>query len=215
MSRQLKITLAILLLAVAGGAFYLRGLHERLLRLGRPEQTEKQARREVLNPPIATPTDTKARAKLFWASAATGALEPVEVELDLSGDAVHRAKQVLQALIERAPAPEQRTLPADAALLEFYLLEDGTAIADFSEALANATPSGILSEQRAVDSILRTLAANVEGVRRVKILIAGQEVETLAGHVDLTGMFALQAAPASPAAAEALTPPSAPGKLNH
>jgi germination protein M len=73
--------------------------------------------------------------------------------------------------------------------LAFYLLPDGTGIADFSEALASSIPSGIESEQLAVDSITRTLAANVPPVLRLKILIHGQEVETLAGHLDLTEPF--------------------------
>jgi hypothetical protein len=38
----------------------------------------------------------------------------------------------------------------------------------------------------AVNSIARTLEANVPQVQRLKILIHGQEVETLAGHLDLT-----------------------------
>jgi hypothetical protein len=50
-------------------------------------------------------------------------------------------------------------------------------------------PSGIQSEQLAVDSIARTLEANVPRVKRLKILIHGQELDTLAGHVDLTQIF--------------------------
>jgi hypothetical protein len=117
-------------------------------------------------------------------------------------------------------------LPADTTLLEFYLLTDGTAVADFSDTLATATPSGILSEQMAVDSITRTLAANVEPIRRLKILIHGQDIETLAGHLDLTGFFPVRAevpptAPAQPASTGAkptvtgLTPTPVPGKLAH
>jgi hypothetical protein len=60
-------------------------------------------------------------------------------------------------------------------------------------------PSGILSEQMAVDSIAQTLGANVPSIRRLKILIHGQEAETLAGHIDLTGVFPVpSAAPANP-----------------
>ena len=92
---------------------------------------------------------------------------------------------------ESCPAPAQRTLPAEAVLLQFYLLPDGTAVADFSDALANATPSGIMSEQMAVDSIVRTLQANISSAHRLKILIHGQEVDTLAGHLDLTQFFPL------------------------
>ena len=102
--------------------------------------------------------------------------------------------------LERAATIPHRT-EGEAALLEFYLLPDGTGIADFSEALATATPSGIASEQLAIESIARTLEANVPQVKRLKILIHGQEVETLAGHLDLTGTFALSPALAQGGAA--------------
>ena len=92
--------------------------------------------------------------------------------------------------------PEARTLPPDAALLAFYFLQDGTAVADFSEALATSIPSGIQSEQLAVDSIASTLEANVPQVQRLKILIHGQEVDTLAGHLDLTQTFLVNDKPA-------------------
>jgi spore germination protein GerM len=132
---------------------------------------------------------------------------------------VLRAKQVLNTLLAGPVDSDLRTLPPDAALLAFYLLPDGTAIADFSEALATSTPSGILSEQLAIDSIARTLEANVPQVRRLKILIHGQEMDTLAGHVDLTQMFivntksphsgqittALPARPAQPAGTPSAT----------
>jgi hypothetical protein len=68
--------------------------------------------------------------------------------------------------------------------------------------MASSIPSGIESEQRAVDSLTRTLAANVPQVVRLKILIHGQEVETLAGHLDLTGAFVV-----SPRAAQAAIAP--------
>lgn len=207
MSRVFKVTLAVLALGVVLGGIYLRGLRQRVMRLARPTHTEERARREVIQPSVAAPADATGKAKIFWATEQGDRLEPVEIEIPLSADPAHRAKRVLDALITSPPAPARRTLPADAALLEFYLLPDGTAIADFSDALSRATPSGIGSEQQAVDSIARTLEANVAGARRLRILINGQPAETLAGHVDLTGFFPLQ--PAQPA----LTPPGAPGKL--
>ncbi len=91
------------------------------------------------------------------------ALEATPIELPLSADPVERSKQLLNALIVKAPAPERRTLPADATLLAFYIQPDGTAIADFSDELSSGTPSGILSEQLAVDSITQTLGANMTG----------------------------------------------------
>jgi len=59
-----------------------------------------------------------------------------------------------------------------------------------------------------VNSIARTLEANVPQVQRLKILIHGQEVETLAGHLDLTGTFVVSTKPAQPVQS-APTPSSA------
>jgi spore germination protein GerM len=166
------------------------------------QQSEEQARRELIQPVAINPGDPRVKTKLFWASDTNDStLVPVTVDLPLSNDPVLRAKQVLNTLLAGPVDAELRTLPPEAVLLAFYLLPDGTAIADFSEALATSIPSGIASEQLAVNSIARTLEANVPQVRRLRILIHGQEVETLAGHLDLTGTFivntSLTSAPAT------------------
>ena len=203
MSLLWKIGIALLALLAFAALLTLPGLLRNVLGLRRATRTEEQARRAIV-PPISTPSDIRAKAQLFWLSAASAdTLEPSTVELDLSADAEKRAKQLITALIEKAPSQTQRTLPADAVLLQFYLLADGTAIADFSETLATETPSGILNEEMAVDSIVRTLGANLSGVRRIKFFIRGQDSETLAGHLDLSDFFSAspQMPPQAPAAA--------------
>lgn len=213
MSRGLKIAIAVLLFLVAISLITMPSLQRAVERASRNPRTEEQARREVMQPVISTPTDVMVKAQLFFLSAgSSGALEPTAIELPLSADPVERSKQLINALIANAPAPERRTLPADTTLLAFYLLADGTAIADFSDALVAECPSGILSEQTVVDSVARTLGANVSDARQLKILVHGQEAETLAGHLDLSVVFpvpnAATATPSSPAA----TAPSPTGK---
>lgn len=186
-----------LLVAVVAAALYFPALRRQVDKARQlTEKTAEQARRELL--PIAPPSsgDPKVKAKMFWgASTEEGALKPVTVELPLSNDPVMRSKQVLNTLLAGPVDSDARTLPSDAALLAFYLLPDGTAIADFSEALGTSIPSGIQSEQLAVDSITRTLEANVPQIQRLKILIHGQEVDTLAGHLDLTQTFQVKTLP--------------------
>jgi hypothetical protein len=198
MPKNLRFALGILSVAVLLGLVSLRDLHDHIQHMTVNQKTEEEERRDVLAPPITTPTDVKIQARIFWA-AGPDKVAPVQVELPLSADPMERAKQVLNELIADPPTPEQRILPDDAVLLDFYVLPDGTAIADFSDALVTEIPSGIASEQAAVESIAQTLAVNVPSLRRLKILIHGQEVDTLAGHVDLTGFFDLTPA-ASPAA---------------
>ncbi len=219
-----------LVVAVVAAAIYFPMLRRRMKRAARiQQQSEEQARRELIQPAPINPSDPRVKAKLFWGSETDDStLVPVIVELPLSNDPVLRSKQVLNTLLAGPVDTDLRTLPPDAVLLAFYLLPDGTAVADFSEALATSIPSGIVSEQLAVNSIARTLEANVPQVQRLKILIHGQEVETLAGHLDLMGAFVVNTKPAlstanparmAPSAGGAapttgpLTPDTSPGKL--
>lgn len=182
------------------GLVTLPGLQRAVQQLQSTPRTEEQARREVMQEPISTPTDAEVQAKMFWLSASSPAsLEPETIPLPLSADPVERSKQLLIALITRPPAPEVRTLPEEATLLAFYIQPDGTAVVDFSDEFSSRMPSGILSEKLAVDSITQTLGANKTGIRQLKILIHGQEAETLAGHLDLYSMFPVPS-PASDAA---------------
>jgi spore germination protein GerM len=186
-----------LLAAVIGAALYFPALRRQVNKAATmTEKTAEQARRELLPPVPVSSGEPRVKAKMFWGSTADdGTLVPVTVELPLSSDPTLRAKEILNTLLAGPVDPEARTLPPDAALLAFYILPDGTAVADFSEALANSIPSGIQSEELAVNSIARTLEANVPQARRLRILIHGQEVETLAGHLDLTQAFQVSTAP--------------------
>lgn len=213
MSRALKTTIAILAGLVVLGLITLPSLRRAIRRMSGSSRTEEQARRDVMQIPISTPTDVKVKAQMYWLSATSPtSLEATSIELPLSADPVERSKQLLLALIANPPAPERRTLPPDATLLAFYIQPDGTAIADFSDALQQETPSGILSEQMVVDSIAQTLGANVNTIRQVKILIHGQEAETLAGHLDLSGSFPVPTAvPAATPAPQVPTTPTSTG----
>lgn len=198
-----------LLAAVIAAALYFPALRRQVNKAKEiTEKTAEQARRELMPPSPVTSGDPKVKAKMFWGSRAQdGTLTAVTVELPLSSDPVLRAKQVLNTLLAGPVDAELRTLPPDAALLAFYLLPDGTGVADFSEEMRTSIPSGIQSEQVAVDSIARTLESNVPQVMRLKILIHGQEVDTLAGHVDLTQTVRVSAkepgGPAQPPASRA------------
>jgi len=201
-----------LLAAVIGAPLYFPALRRQVnVAKQLTEKTAEQARRELLPPAPVSSGDPKVRVKMFWGSKAGDSFTPVTVELPLSADPVLRAKQVLNTLLAGPIDPEARTLPADAALLAFYLLPDGTGVADFSESMSTSIPSGIQSEQMAVDSITRTLEANVPQVQRLRILIHGQEMDTLAGHLDLTQTFLVNTSglgtQPKPSAASMLTTP--------
>jgi hypothetical protein len=213
MTPRWRIYLIVMLgIAVIIAAIYFPILKKRLRQsVQAPPQSEEQARRELTQPTAANANSPVTKAKLFWSSGAgDGSLMAVSIELPLSREPTQRAKQVLNTLLAGPVDAELRTLPPDAVLLAFYMLPDGTAVADFSEAMATATPSGIESEQMAVDSISKTLEANVPQVRWLKILIHGQEVDALAGHLDLTRTFLVNARAVPMTAASVPAPAAAP-----
>ncbi len=209
MSPKLRLGIAIgFVVAVLAAAIYFPILKRRVKKQAQVQQkSEEQARLELVQSLNAASNEPKVKAKLFWAADAEYSdLVANTVELPLSNDPVLRSKQVLSTLLAGPVDSELRTLPPDAALLAFYILPDGTAVADFSDAMANSIPSGVQSEQFAVDSIARTLEANVPQVLRLRILIHGQAVETLAGHLDLSGTFPVSTKPVSSAPAPAGVP---------
>jgi len=142
-------------------------------------------------PPASGPSET---VTLYVADDAAGALRPRAAQIPLSGGRQQRAEGLAHALLSIYQQPDAaHPLSPASDIRSIYLVEPGAAVIDLNAAFADEHRSGILSEQLTVDSLVETLAANVPGIQRVKILVEGQTRETLAGHVDLSDWFDVQA----------------------
>ena len=96
-----------------------------------------------------------------------------------------RGVQIIAALLEGPTTPAGLpAFPPGTTLRHLWVREDGSAYADFSEELGAALSGGSADEIRTVYAIVDSLTENVPAIRRVGILIAGRERETL-GHLDL------------------------------
>lgn len=100
--------------------------------------------------------------------------------------------EALEALFE-GPSEESaqkhglvKIFPEGAGILNFTLNE-GTAIINLNQKAASLNV-GSQGEALAVASIVNTLT-KFSDVYQVKLLVEGKEVESLAGHVDLTSFF--------------------------
>jgi spore germination protein GerM len=80
----------------------------------------------------------------------------------------------------------QSPLPQGTKLLSLYISSDNTAVLDFSEEIREKHPGGSQAEILTIYSIVNTLTLNIEEIDKVKILISGNEAETLAGHIALS-----------------------------
>ena len=119
-----------------------------------------------------------------------GLLHRQDAAIPVPGDPGERARHILRALLsvyleKNSPHP----LGSGADVKYVFLVKPDMAVVDTNAAFADTHRSGILVEQLTVVSIARTLAANLPGTIRVKILIEGKERETLAGHADISNFY--------------------------
>jgi len=94
-------------------------------------------------------------------------------------------RRIIEALLSGPNADLVRTIPGDTRLRAVYVTSDHTAYVDLSGAVSREHPGGVRTELMTVYSIVNTLILNVSAVDRVKLLIEGQEADTLAGHIDI------------------------------
>lgn len=102
-----------------------------------------------------------------------------------SEDPIETGKRILAELIQGPNSDRVRTLAPDTRLRSLFLTAGGTAYVDLSRAAAEQHPGGCREEIFTVYSIVNSLILNIEPIKMVKLLIDGQEAQTLAGHVDL------------------------------
>lgn len=76
------------------------------------------------------------------------------------------------------------TIP-NSTMLESIKIDEGLCTVDFSSELVDHHPGGLLNEELTVYSIVNTLT-QFSTIDEVKILVDGQEIDTIAGHVDVS-----------------------------
>lgn len=183
------IALAILLVILGGGFLYLRILTRRA-KMESPQHGEEGARTQLREAALQSGTGALRTITLYFPSDDDGLLQSESRQIAWANSDTDRIRQVTLALIEGSYKGLRRPLPPATELRAAFLTSDGTAYLDFSNnALAILAP-GIQSETLAIFSIVNSLAVNVPTVHKVKILVQGQEVETLNGHADLGEIFA-------------------------
>jgi hypothetical protein len=134
----------------------------------------------------AAPAVPRIKATLYFASEDGMRLVPAEVDVPLAEGAVAQARSIVEAqLSAEAPSPLLSTIPKGAALRGIFISQRNEAFVDLDPAIRSAHPGGTLQELMTVYTIVNVLLTNLPNLREVQILIGGQEVDTLAGHVDL------------------------------
>jgi hypothetical protein len=127
---------------------------------------------------------------LYVADDNDGTLHKTQVSVPMPVERSERARAALRTLLTQyLKTTSTHPIGKASDVRQVFLMDDGTAIVDTDAAFADAHPSGVLAEELTVASVVLTLNANDSKITRVKILVNGQERETLAGHADLKRFY--------------------------
>jgi Sporulation and spore germination len=183
MTRSIGVMFAVLVLIALGLAVYALHLKRKV---ARDEQLAAQQQLAMAPPANGPPTPVT----LYVASDFEATLRKSQMNIVLPAERSERARAVLRSLFGAyLQSPSPHLIGAGADVRDVYLLGDDTAVVDTNSAFADAHPSGVLAEELTVASIVATLNANDDKIQRVKIVVNGQERETLAGHADLRRFY--------------------------
>ncbi len=141
-------------------------------------------------PVAANPSDTPPppqEINLFLIDPTALTLVPVKIERRLHTEFTKRLSQVVKALIQETPPNFRNPIPRGTLLNEVYIDSDQTAYLDFSNHIADGHIGGTTAEGLTVMAILKTVFdAFPDDIKQVQILIDGNQVKTLAGHLNLS-----------------------------
>ena len=180
--RQLTFATAILFAVAVGMSLYVWQLRRRETINPHPVATAQH-----VAPPVSGPME---KVTVWVAYDDPGDLRPRTVSIPLAGGRQERAQELMRALLDiymdrNSPHP----VAAGSEIRDVYLVDPGLVVIDVSQSFADGQTSGVLAEELTVASMIQTLSVNTPGLMRAKILVDGQERDTLAGHADVSGFY--------------------------
>ena len=190
MSKRAAWTLLIAAAAGVAGLFLLARTRAVSIRLRRPQavvRTRASAPLQLAPAPLPPPAAEKTRVTLFFLSRDDGLLRPEERDVEKPADAVSFARALMREEIAGPKDPALvGALPDHLTLRNAFVPGGGRVVVDVNVDPAWAKAAGSDEELSAVGAIVNTMLQNLAGTDRVQILVNGNMVETLAGHVDLS-----------------------------
>ena len=124
-------------------------------------------------------------ATLYYVSEDGLGLVRHETPIAVAADPLERARALVEQQLAPAPPPLISPFPEGTVLRAIYLANDGSIFVDLSGEVTSAHSGGSLDELFTVYALVNALVTNVPEIASVQIMVDGQEVDTLAGHIDL------------------------------
>ena len=180
--RNVQITFALLLAGIFIVGLYMLNLKQRA-----ENSTVNRGWAAPLTPPVSTAAEP---VTLYVAYDDLGVLRKRTTMAALPSEPPARARAILRTLLtEYLQDASPHPIGPGSDVNDVYMVNQSLAVIDLNTVFAESHRSGVWEEALTVDSMIATLSANMPDVKQVKILVGGQERETLAGHADLITVY--------------------------
>ena len=110
----------------------------------------------------------------------------VETREIAGGDHIEDDVRRVVAELIAGPSSGARPLPSSTRLLDVFFDGEGEITLNFSDDVRTAHPGGSAAEMATLRCLVSTIGANFPAIDRVRVLVDGASVPSLAGHADLS-----------------------------
>jgi spore germination protein GerM len=131
-------------------------------------------------------TEGSIKVTLYYLSGSGIAFSTEEREITFSSSLQEQARRVVRQLLAGSRQGRGSAFPAGVQLRDIFITPQGLAFVDLSQELIANHPGGTCAEELTIYSLTNTLITNFPAVKKVQILVEGREIQSLAGHLDLS-----------------------------
>lgn len=124
-------------------------------------------------------------ATLYYVSADGASLVGAAREIPFGASPIDQARNIVAAQLAAAPDGQVSAIPTGVTMRGLYITPRGDAYVDLSREIITGHPGGSMNESLTVYALVNALTQNVREITAVQILVDGQQIDTLAGHIDL------------------------------
>ncbi len=144
--------------------------------------------RQRILPLLLTPTRERT-VNLYHADPNSEKLASEQRTIPLNRALNQTISTTMKELIKGSKGDLINPIPSNTVLREIRIDSDGVVWVDSSSHLSQSHPGGSSAEIITVYAIVNTILLNFNQVKKVRILIEGKSVDTLAGHINLSEPF--------------------------
>jgi len=144
-----------------------------------------RARLEAPPPREEVPEAEKVRTvTLYYGSSDGSSLVPEVRTLPSQETELDNLRTLVEALNAGSREGGVATIPASVRLRGVFI-HDKTAVIDFSDELVDDFNGGSTAEYILISSLVQTVCGNFPQIEAVRILVEGEETETIGGHISV------------------------------